>query len=146
ADIKRDCRQQTNVSWASLKRLKAGNVEENDIKLKCYLRCFMMKSGILSENNNVDIEKAVRHLPRSMQESSREILNRCKSIPTENVCDKAFQIAKCYVKAQPEFTTWKSYHCEDCILIAQGCLKVQQGEKKNDAVREKDYGGCCSKK
>ncbi|XP_011254774.2 general odorant-binding protein 83a [Camponotus floridanus] len=102
ADIKRDCRQQTNVSWASLKRLKAGNVEENDIKLKCYLRCFMMKSGILSENNNVDIEKAVRHLPRSMQESSREILNRCKSIPTENVCDKAFQIAKCYVKAQPE--------------------------------------------
>lgn len=65
---------------ASLKRLKAGDVEENDIKLKCYLRCFMMKSGILNENNNVDIEKGLRHLPRSMQESSREILNRCKSI------------------------------------------------------------------
>ncbi|XP_029671662.1 general odorant-binding protein 83a-like, partial [Formica exsecta] len=102
ADIKRDCRQQTNVSWASLKRLKAGNVEENDIKLKCYLRCFMIKSGILNENNNVDIEKALRHLPRSMQESSREILNRCKLIPAENACDKAFQIAKCYVKAHPE--------------------------------------------
>lgn len=71
---------------ASLKRLKAGNVEENDINLKCYLRCFMMKSGILNENNNVDIEKVLRHLPRSMQESSREILNRCKSIRKSSYC------------------------------------------------------------
>ncbi|XP_050449253.1 general odorant-binding protein 83a-like, partial [Cataglyphis hispanica] len=102
ADIKRECRQQTNVTWESLKRLKAGNVEENDIKLKCYLRCFMIKSGILNENNNVDIEKALRHLPPSMQESSREVLNRCKLIPGENACDKAFQIAKCYVEAHPE--------------------------------------------
>ncbi|XP_077266642.1 odorant binding protein 9 isoform X2 [Temnothorax americanus] len=72
ADIKRDCRQQTNVSWVSLKQLKA------------------------------DVEKALRHLPRNMQESSKRILNRCKSIQAENACDKAFQIAICYVKAQPE--------------------------------------------
>jgi len=64
----------------SLKRLKAGNIEQNDMKLKCYLRCFMIKSGILNENSNVDVEKTLRHLPRSMQESSRKILNRCKSI------------------------------------------------------------------
>ncbi|XP_077266641.1 odorant binding protein 9 isoform X1 [Temnothorax americanus] len=102
ADIKRDCRQQTNVSWVSLKQLKAGNIEQTDIKLKCYLRCFMIKIGILYENNNVDVEKALRHLPRNMQESSKRILNRCKSIQAENACDKAFQIAICYVKAQPE--------------------------------------------
>ncbi|XP_011692019.1 PREDICTED: general odorant-binding protein 83a-like isoform X1 [Wasmannia auropunctata] len=102
ADIKRECRQQTNVSWASLKQLKAGNIEQNDMKLKCYLKCFMVKSGIVDENSNVDVEKALRHLPRNMQESSRKILNRCKSIQAENVCDKAFQIATCYVKAQPE--------------------------------------------
>lgn len=65
---------------ASLKRLKAGNIEQDDIKLKCYLRCFMIKSGILNENNNVEVEKVLRHLPRSMQASSKKILNRCKSI------------------------------------------------------------------
>lgn len=111
ADIKRECRKQTNVSWgmnilyfartlrkmhlffligffdsASLKQLKAGNIEQNDMKLKCYLRCFMVKSGILTENNNVDVEKALRHLPRSMQESSRKILNRCKSIRKSSHC------------------------------------------------------------
>ncbi|XP_070519826.1 general odorant-binding protein 56d-like [Cardiocondyla obscurior] len=86
----------------SLKQLKTGNIEQNDIKLKCYLRCFMIKSGILNENNNVDVEKALRHLPRSMQESSKKILNRCKSIQTKNDCDKAFQIAACYIKAQPD--------------------------------------------
>lgn len=46
----------------------------------------MMKSGIFNENNNVDIEKAVRHLPRSMQESSKKILNRCKSIRKYSYC------------------------------------------------------------
>lgn len=46
----------------------------------------MIKSGILNENNNVDIEKALRHLPRSMQESSREILNRCKLIRKFSYC------------------------------------------------------------
>lgn len=71
---------------ASLKRLKAGNVEENDINLKCYLKCFMMKSGVLNENNNVDIEKAVRHLPHNMQESSKKILNRCQSIRKSSYC------------------------------------------------------------
>ncbi|XP_011346668.1 general odorant-binding protein 83a isoform X2 [Ooceraea biroi] len=102
ADIKRVCRRQTSVSWASLKQfVKAGNIEQNDMKLKCYLRCFMVKSGILNEDNNVDLEKALRHLPRSMQETSKNILNQCKSIP-ENACDKAYQIAVCYVKEQPE--------------------------------------------
>ncbi|XP_019697001.2 general odorant-binding protein 83a [Harpegnathos saltator] len=101
-DIKRDCRQQTKVSWDSLKQLKAGNVEQDDMRLKCYLKCFMMKSGILNKDNTIDLEKALRHLPRSMQESSRRILNRCKSIPADNACDKAFRIATCYVKEQPE--------------------------------------------
>lgn len=111
ADIKRECRKQTNVSWgmnilyfartlrkmylffligffdpASLKQLKAGNMEQDDMKLKCYLRCFMVKSGILNENNNVDVEKALSYLPRSMQESSRKILNRCKSIRKSSHC------------------------------------------------------------
>ncbi|KAL6262527.1 hypothetical protein P5V15_005322 [Pogonomyrmex californicus] len=101
-DIKRECRQQTNVSWASLKQLKAGNIEQNDIKLKCYMRCFLIKSGVLNENNDVDVEKILRYLPYSMQESSKKILNQCKSIQGENDCDKAFQIAICYVKAQPQ--------------------------------------------
>ncbi|XP_032691065.1 general odorant-binding protein 83a-like [Odontomachus brunneus] len=100
ADIKRDCRQQTKVSWESLRQLRNGNIEQDDMKLKCYLRCFMVKSGILNENNTIDLEKALRHLPRSMQESSRRILNQCKSISAENACDKAFQIAMCYVKEQ----------------------------------------------
>lgn len=69
----------------SLKQLKAGNVEQNDMKLKCYLRCFMVKSGILNEDNNVDVEKILRHLPRSMQESSKKILNRCKSIRKSSI-------------------------------------------------------------
>lgn len=61
-------------------------MEQNDMKLKCYLRCFMVKSGVLNENNNVDVEKALLHLPRSMQESSRKILNRCKSIRKSSHC------------------------------------------------------------
>lgn len=64
----------------SLRQLKAGNIEQNDMKLKCYLRCFMMKIGIFNKNNNIEVEKVLRYLPRSIQESSRRTLNRCKSI------------------------------------------------------------------
>ncbi|XP_018307311.1 odorant binding protein 13 [Mycetomoellerius zeteki] len=102
ADIKRECRKQTRVSWASLKKLKDGIIKQHDIKLKCYLKCFMVKSGILNENSSIDVEKALRHLPPNMQASSRKILHRCKSIQAENPCDKAFQIATCYVKEQPD--------------------------------------------
>jgi len=70
----------------SIRQLKAGNTEQNDMKLKCYLRCFMMKSGILNKDNNIDVEKVLRYLPRSMQESSRRILNRCKSICKSFYC------------------------------------------------------------
>lgn len=105
ADIKRECRKQTRVSWgmkifyialtlkkihlffligffdlASLKKLKDGIIKQHDIKLKCYLKCFMVKSGILNENSSIDVEKALRHLPPNMQASSRKILHRCKSI------------------------------------------------------------------
>ncbi|KYN00212.1 Pheromone-binding protein-related protein 3, partial [Cyphomyrmex costatus] len=138
ADIKRECRQQTNVSWTSLKQLKAGNFEQHDMKLKCYLKCFMVKNGILNENSNIDVEKALRHLPRSMQESSRKILHRCKSIQAENTCDKAFQIATCYVKEQPDV-----YYV--CVMYHTLCLS--SGAKKTDVVsKEKDLPGCCSKK
>ncbi|XP_020294528.1 uncharacterized protein LOC109860081 [Pseudomyrmex gracilis] len=101
ADFKRDCRQQTNVSWVSLKRLKAGNTQQDDMKLKCYIRCFLLKSGLLNKDNNVNIEKLLRHLPHNMHKSSRKVFNRCKSIPSEHACDKAFRIAICYVKAHP---------------------------------------------
>ncbi|XP_012061136.1 PREDICTED: general odorant-binding protein 83a-like [Atta cephalotes] len=100
--FKRECRKQTNVSWASLKQLQAGNTEQHDMKLKCYLKCFMVKSGIINENSNLDVEKVLRYLPYSIQESSRKILHQCKSIQSENTCDKAFQIAICYFKEQPD--------------------------------------------
>ncbi|XP_018049872.1 PREDICTED: general odorant-binding protein 57c-like [Atta colombica] len=72
------------------------------MKLKCYLKCFMVKSGIINENSNLDVEKVLRYLPYSIQESSRKILHQCKSIQSENTCDKAFQIAICYFKEQPD--------------------------------------------
>ncbi|XP_028048217.2 general odorant-binding protein 56h [Monomorium pharaonis] len=72
------------------------------MKLKCYLRCFMIQYGILNENNNIDVEKVLRYLPHSMQQLSKKILNQCKLIQAENVCDRAFRIATCYIKAQPE--------------------------------------------
>ena len=65
---------------ASLKQLQAGNTEQHDMKLKCYLKCFMVKSGIINENSNLDVEKVLRYLPHNIQESSRKILHQCKSI------------------------------------------------------------------
>nr|ARN17866.1 odorant binding protein 10 [Cephus cinctus] len=101
ADIRRDCRKQSGVSWAALKKLRAGDFNQEDHSVKCYLKCFMVKNGIMSEDNHVDVDKALRHLPRKLQEPSRKILARCKDSAGKDSCDKAFQIAKCYFKSQP---------------------------------------------
>ncbi|XP_011298150.1 general odorant-binding protein 56d [Fopius arisanus] len=101
ADIRRECRKQTGVSWGGLKKLRAGNFQPEDRKLKCYIKCFLQKNGIFGETD-IDIDKTLRHLPWGIQGSSRKILERCKKIPSRDTCDKAFQILKCYHKAEPQ--------------------------------------------
>ncbi|XP_034939316.1 general odorant-binding protein 56d-like [Chelonus insularis] len=101
ADIRKDCRKQTGVSWNSLNKLKAGNFVQKDPKLKCYLKCFMQKNGIFGKND-IDVEKALRHLPPGLQVKSRKTLERCRKIPTRGSCDKAFQLARCFFTIQPE--------------------------------------------
>lgn len=60
--------------------MKAGDLEQEDQNLKCYLKCFMMRHGILDKNAEVDVQRALRHLPRSMQDSSKKLFNKCKSV------------------------------------------------------------------
>lgn len=65
---------------ASLKRLKNGDMSQVDPKLKCYVKCFMVRNGILTDDSTVDIEKALRHLPKNLQDGSRRTLDGCKII------------------------------------------------------------------
>ncbi|CAK9794920.1 General odorant-binding protein 56d [Anthophora plagiata] len=102
ADIRKECRKESKVSWAALRRFKSGNFEPEDPKLKCYLLCFMRKNGIVDQNAEVDVQRALRHLPRSMQDSSKKLLQKCKSFEGSDPCDKAYQMVKCYVKFHPE--------------------------------------------
>ncbi|XP_076295302.1 odorant binding protein 9 [Lasioglossum baleicum] len=87
---------------AALRKLKAGDFEQEDHKLKCYLKCFMVKNGIMNSTADIDVQRALRHIPRSLQASSKQLFNKCKSSDRTDPCDKAFQIAKCYVKSHPE--------------------------------------------
>nr|WGC54953.1 odorant-binding protein 10 [Psyttalia incisi] len=101
ADIRRECRKRTGVSWGALKKLRAMDFRQNDTKLKCYVKCFMQKNGFFGETD-IDIPKAVSHLPKSAQASSKRALERCKNIPSTDSCDKAYQLIKCFYKAEPE--------------------------------------------
>ncbi|XP_076394915.1 odorant binding protein 9 [Megachile rotundata] len=102
ADIRKDCRKESRVTWAALRRMKSGDFEQDDPRLKCYLKCFMARNGILNGNGEINVQRALRHLPRSLQDSSRKLFNTCKSVRGTDSCDKAFQIAKCYVEHHPE--------------------------------------------
>ncbi|XP_012281356.1 general odorant-binding protein 83a isoform X2 [Orussus abietinus] len=109
ADIRRECRKQSGVSWAALKKLKAGDLEVTDAKLKCYVKCFMQKNGLVSETGDVDVEKAVKHFPENLQKDARNVLRRCVDRPkSTEPCEKAFQVAKCYMTAHPEVRELRS--------------------------------------
>nr|ALG36143.1 odorant binding protein 10 [Sclerodermus sp. MQW-2015] len=62
----------------------------------------MARNGILNNKNEIDVERALRNLPQSVQETSKKLLLRCKDVESDDSCNKAFQIAKCFVKMQPE--------------------------------------------
>ncbi|KAF3426447.1 hypothetical protein E2986_08632 [Frieseomelitta varia] len=102
ADIRKDCRRESKVSWVALRKLKAGDLEQEDQNLKCYLKCFMMRHGILDKNAEVDVQRALRHLPRRMQDSSKKLLDKCKCVEGSDPCDKAYNMVKCYVGHHPE--------------------------------------------
>ncbi|KAG7190595.1 hypothetical protein KM043_006684 [Ampulex compressa] len=104
ASIKRYCRQKTKVSWDSLKRLKAGDYTRLDLKTKCYLRCFMEKIGVINNESELEIEKVLRHFPHDTQGRMRTLLQQCKYklLPSDHLCEKAYKIAKCIIKAYPE--------------------------------------------
>ncbi|KAF7997033.1 hypothetical protein HCN44_005310 [Aphidius gifuensis] len=101
ADIRRECRKQTGVAWDPLSKFKNGDFNENDPKLKCYLKCFMQKYGIFGDDS-IYIDRVLRYLPYSMQKTSKNTLEKCNLIPSTDSCDKAFQLLKCYFKSQPE--------------------------------------------
>ncbi|XP_017889630.1 B1 protein-like isoform X3 [Ceratina calcarata] len=101
ADIRKDCRRESKVSWAALKRMRSGDFEQDDRKLKCYVMCFLKRSGILNSKADVDLQRALRYIPRSMHESSKKLFNTCK-VPQMEPCDRAFEMVKCYVMHKPE--------------------------------------------
>ncbi|XP_066598702.1 general odorant-binding protein 83a-like isoform X2 [Prorops nasuta] len=102
ADIKRECRKESGVSWVSLKKLRAGIFDESDRNLKCYLKCFMSRNGIIDEQNEINIERALRNVPQSVQDVSKDLFEKCRNFPTVDPCEKAFEIGKCFLKMQPE--------------------------------------------
>ncbi|XP_026674231.1 general odorant-binding protein 56d-like isoform X2 [Ceratina calcarata] len=125
ADIRKDCRRESKVSWgkgylinsreigniltfltftAALKRMRSGDFEQDDRKLKCYVMCFLKRSGILNSKADVDLQRALRYIPRSMHESSKKLFNTCK-VPQMEPCDRAFEMVKCYVMHKPEILT-----------------------------------------
>lgn len=65
---------------ASLKKLKRGEFGDVDPQLKCYIKCFMVKNGVISDTNEIEMEKTLRHLPRKLQDGSREVLGKCKDM------------------------------------------------------------------
>ncbi|XP_044013922.1 general odorant-binding protein 56d-like [Aphidius gifuensis] len=79
ADIRRECRKQTGVAWDPLSKFKNGDFNENDPKLKCYLKCFMQKYGIFGDDS-IYIDRVLRYLPYSMQKTSKNTLEKCNLI------------------------------------------------------------------
>ncbi|XP_033210646.1 general odorant-binding protein 69a-like isoform X2 [Belonocnema kinseyi] len=102
ADSLRECRKETGVSWPSLRKLKAGDLTGDDPKLKCYLRCVLVKHAILTKKDEINVEKALRLLPPDMQRQARTSFSKCRNSPAKDKCDKVFQVTKCFFTFETE--------------------------------------------
>lgn len=110
--------------------MKSGDLEQEDQNLKCYLKCFMMRHGILDKNAKVDVQRALRHLPRSLQDSSKKLFNKCKST------SKFFSRFSRYREKFPDVAIG---YVE--LTVCRGDRSVRQGLRDGEMLHPTSSGG-----
>ncbi|VVC96407.1 unnamed protein product [Leptidea sinapis] len=80
--------------------------DETDKTPKCFLRCVLEKTKVLSEDGEFDVERTadvlsmVRH--GTAKNDVEEMANRCSDRPEKCQCERSYNYLKCLIEADLE--------------------------------------------
>ncbi|XP_030749800.1 general odorant-binding protein 83a-like [Sitophilus oryzae] len=98
------CTEETGVQEELIEQLKSGKFVE-DSKLKCYVKCLMMKAGAMDTEGNIGSDAANKFIPSEIKNglicTVVHICNKRLKNVTDH-CEKAFLTMKCVHEVNPD--------------------------------------------
>ncbi|CAG9835000.1 unnamed protein product [Diabrotica balteata] len=88
------CVSEIGVSEDVIDKARSGDFVQ-DAKLKCYMKCYFDKIGVMSGDGKVDIDIALATLPDNLQYAA-PVIKKCGSQAGADVCDVVFNTLKCH--------------------------------------------------
>lgn len=93
--LRDSCVADTGADVAVLEQVNAGAPLPADAALKCYIRCTMETSGMMSEGA-VDPEAVIELLPEPLSTKAAATLRSCATQAGADDCDTAFRTQQCW--------------------------------------------------
>lgn len=103
--LRESCLDETGADIALINKVNDGADLMPDPKLKCYIKCVMETTGMMSEGA-IDVEAVVAMLPPELQKHADK-MRACGTKRGADDCDTAFLTQAC----------WQSNCKEDYILV-----------------------------
>ncbi|KAF5289872.1 hypothetical protein FQR65_LT02006 [Abscondita terminalis] len=103
-DTSHECTDESGVNPKLMDDLLHKGIYVEDRKLKCYLRCTYLKLGIINPNGHVDENVLKLTAGTTDQNILEAVVNNCKNISGNDLCEKSFNLSKC------TYNTVHSFH------------------------------------
>lgn len=85
------CLEELGITKPNFAEGKFPSFEE----MKCMMKCKMIKSGIMRETGDLNLDTLRRHFNPNNDTTKEELISKCVTIVEDDVCKKAFAISKC---------------------------------------------------
>ncbi|XP_072387221.1 general odorant-binding protein 69a-like isoform X2 [Diabrotica undecimpunctata] len=87
------CVSEIGVSEDVIDKAKSGDFVQ-DPKLKCYMKCYFDKIGVIGDDGKIDVDYALATLPDNLQYCA-PVIKKCGSQAGADICDVVFNTMKC---------------------------------------------------
>ncbi|XP_060534599.1 general odorant-binding protein 83a-like [Cylas formicarius] len=101
--VHKKCVEQTSVDEGIIDQAISGDIQEDE-KLKCYMKCTLTESGVLSDSGDFDFGPVEQIAPEEMREAHKKVFDTCtpQAGNVDDLCEKAFTVMKCAHDEDPE--------------------------------------------
>ncbi|XP_044594419.1 general odorant-binding protein 56d-like [Cotesia glomerata] len=98
-EFKTHCVTETGVDESFIEKAKNGEWMMDDMKLRCFMKCMMMKIKVMKEDGTLDEEITKKKMANDLPaDKIDEVMMKCKDMKGADACETAMMMMKCYAE------------------------------------------------
>ncbi|XP_055372726.1 general odorant-binding protein 56a-like isoform X2 [Condylostylus longicornis] len=104
-----ECLKEIQLSEDDVKKLKTKDISNASDKTQCYFNCCLQKDEIIFDGapNDDIIYDRLRNITGLNEEESMKILNICKVIEGDDMCNVSYRLVKCFIEHKANIIVWR---------------------------------------